>query len=357
MPAMFPRFGLVLMVNHACNLACSYCYTGLKFNRAMPAATAEKAIMRACNSLALGGTLELGFFGGEPLIEAELIQHCIDFARTESKRHGFDLSLSMTTNGTFTSPSAWRIMVDPQMELAVSFDGLPEMHDRHRPFVDGHRSSAVVLATIERLRREEREFTVIMVVRPDTSERVADGVEFLQSRGVEMIDLTLDLWTAWPDEALEKIEVDLARTAEIWRAGLPRFGVNWFNKKTVELCGVPVGATARCGFGRGEVAVAPSGNLYPCERLIGEDRPGNPARLPGSACEGEDFLSVNVPCSLSSGEAGAACGLTCSCSNFVRTGSTRRSDRLLQRVDQVCARETWRVLTNCGAGFQPAPVG
>ena len=342
---MFPRFGLVLMLNHACNLECSYCYTGLKFNRPMPTAVLEKSIRRACQSIADGGVLELGFFGGEPFIEAELIQHATAFAGRETRRLGLGLLLNVTTNGTVTSPLAWQIMIDPAMDLAISFDGLPEIHDRHRPFVDGRPSSAVVLATVRQLRRLGKRFNVISVVRPDTVEYIADGLRFLQSEEVEMVDLSLDLWTPWPACALEKLEAELAKAADVWRSGLPQFGVNWFNEKTVELCQIPVGETARCGFGKGEVAVAPSGNLYPCERLIGEDRVGNTARMPGTIFDGNDFLNLALPSLNTRGECEeTVCGLSCSCSNFVRTGSTERSDSLLNRLDRVCSRETRRVL-------------
>ena len=70
---MHARFGLTLVVNHACNLRCSYCYTGEKIGRRLPLATGRKAIDRAISSLSQNGTLELAFFGGEPLVEAELI--------------------------------------------------------------------------------------------------------------------------------------------------------------------------------------------------------------------------------------------------------------------------------------------
>ena len=63
---MYDGFGLVLMVTHACNLRCSYCYTGDKFNRKMPPLVGQRAISRALASTRAGGTLELGFFGGEP---------------------------------------------------------------------------------------------------------------------------------------------------------------------------------------------------------------------------------------------------------------------------------------------------
>ena len=98
---MFERFGLTLMVNHACNLRCTYCYTGEKLGRRLPLATGQKAIDRALHSLKPHGMLELAFFGGEPLVEAELILELVAYARSEAARHEMDLALSMTTNGIF----------------------------------------------------------------------------------------------------------------------------------------------------------------------------------------------------------------------------------------------------------------
>jgi sulfatase maturation enzyme AslB (radical SAM superfamily) len=57
---MYSRFGLVLMVTHACNLKCEYCYTGVKIHRVMGESVGRKAIDRAIASLEAGATLELG---------------------------------------------------------------------------------------------------------------------------------------------------------------------------------------------------------------------------------------------------------------------------------------------------------
>ena len=86
--SMYSRFGLVLMVNHACNLRCSYCYTGLKFSRQMPVDVAQRAILRGLNSLLPKGELELGFFGGESLLEAVLISNLMQYAHAEAREHG-----------------------------------------------------------------------------------------------------------------------------------------------------------------------------------------------------------------------------------------------------------------------------
>jgi sulfatase maturation enzyme AslB (radical SAM superfamily) len=75
-------FSLTLMVSHACNLRCRYCYTGRKFDRPMPSAIGAAAIECALQSLAAGGLLELAFFGGEPLLESARILEWMDYGRS-----------------------------------------------------------------------------------------------------------------------------------------------------------------------------------------------------------------------------------------------------------------------------------
>ncbi|HUS40544.1 MAG: hypothetical protein WBF93_09955 [Pirellulales bacterium] len=69
---MLETFDLVLMVNHACNLRCAYCYTGAKFWRSLNQGYALRAVNRALRSIAPGGTLELGRFHGS-ISEAEIV--------------------------------------------------------------------------------------------------------------------------------------------------------------------------------------------------------------------------------------------------------------------------------------------
>jgi hypothetical protein len=124
---------------------------------------------------------------------------------------------------------------------------------------------------------------VLTVVRPDTLKDVPQGLVYLHDLGVRHVNLSLDLWARWT--AIDGLGLQLLvdRAAELWRQWLPDFSLNWFDGK--------VAGPARCGFGEGHIAVAPSGRLYPCERLIGEDPPDNPGRLPGDILKGGDFLS------------------------------------------------------------------
>jgi uncharacterized protein len=345
---MYPRFGLVLMVTRDCNLRCTYCYAAAGSHLPMPEHIARKAIDRAVASVEPGGTLELGFFGGEPLLEAELVLAMADYARFRAAPRDLALALNLTTNGTVTTPEAWTAMTLPDMDLAVSHDGLPDVHDLCRRRHDGSATSCRVLRTIHRLLDEGARFRVVMVVCPDNIESLPAGVAFLHGLGVPRVEPVLDLWACWTRQDVPRLERAVADCAAIWRCGLPHFGISWFEEKFARLVGERLDATARCGFGAGEVAVAPSGNLYPCARLIGDDAPENPMRLPGHVLDGDDFLSLpGPPCAPAGPCRGCAvaslCSVTCRCGNFVRTGDASRPDGLLCAFNRACLRETVRV--------------
>jgi uncharacterized protein len=341
-------FHLVLMVTHRCNLRCSYCYVGRHYRRSMVYATGEAAISRAIRSIRPGGTLELGLFGGEPLLEAKLVGELADYAREAADEAKIVLRPGLTSNGTERNGAAWEVMVRPDLDLCISHDGLPAVHDRCRRRSDGCGDALQVFDTIRRLLDVGRRPRVVMVVRPDSVTSLAEGIEWLRERGVERIDLTLDVWASWSSADAEQLERALVAAADLWRAGLPQLGINWFDEKAAHLTGVPIEATARCRFGDGEIAVSPSGNLYPCERLIGEDRVDQPLRLPGNVWDGKDFCGTPPPGR--SAEACLACPVegqcntTCRCNNYVRTGDATRPDALLCLLDRVCYRETARVL-------------
>lgn len=347
---MFTRFSLTLIVNHACNLRCAYCYTGEKFARPMSLGIGKKAIDRAIASLDQGGALDLAFFGGEPLIEPRLILDLVDYARRRAADRQIALSLYMTTNGTLDSGDAWTVMSLPEMQLAISHDGLPGVHDRYRVAMDGQPSSLRVLETLERLQDAGANISVVMVVQPGTVDELCEGFEFLYARGVRRFQPSLNLWTVWRQSDGQRLKVAIADAADFWVARLPNIAVSWFDERAAKLSGVRLTETARCGFGNGEIAVAPSGHLYPCERLVGADEQTNPMRLPGGIMEGNDFLRVCwhdaysplvcAPCMLK-----ASCSTsTCHCSNYVRTGDVNRPDGLLCLLDQTCYQETLRVL-------------
>lgn len=353
------RFGVCLVVNHACNLRCTYCYTGTKFHKPMPWATGMTAIEHGFRSLLSGGLLELGFFGGEPLLESERIMQWMRAAKAMAQQSGKQINFNLTTNGTITGATARHIMLHPAVELAISFDGTPRMHDAHRRDAHGNATAARVEATLRWLIDAEKPFRVVVVVRPDNLLAVPDGLQYLHALGVQAVDLSLDLWTSWTAGDGVRLQKMVHRAAYLWRDWLPQFSLNWFDSKMAELAHLPaVHESTRCGFGAGEIAVAPSGRLYPCERVVGEDLPGHPLCLPGDVFNGMDFLAYQPKafdrCKTCSGCAlSPACDTNCRCSNFIRTGNTNLPDGLLCILNKATAEALARFLAPSDSSPEP----
>lgn len=340
----YPAFGLTLVVNHACNLRCSYCYTGAKFHAAMPLAMGEQAIRRALASVRCGGVLHLGFFGGEPLTEAARIREWMYGARLAVEAQGKRVRFNLTTNGTIAGDDARAVLMDPDVELAVSCDGTGAQHDKHRRDAQGRGSFAQVEATLRALVAAGRPFSVVMVVRPDTLDGLPAGLEYLRALGVTRFTLSLDIWTKWTGADLANLARVVDVAADLWRSWLPAVSIDWFDTRIAALARLaPAGATTRCAFGEGEIAVAPSGRLYPCERLVGDDRPGHPLQLSGLVEDGTDFLDLRAPCAGPEG-GGATCA-SCRCSSYIRTGSTQEEDGLLRTLDTAVHRSLERLIS------------
>lgn len=341
MPAAYPQFHLCLLLTHRCNLACSYCYAG-QSHEGKPVLSREmarRAVTNALNSLAPGGTLNISFFGGEPLLEAKRLAEIRQDAKDEAERRNLEVTFQITTNGTVGTPEAWTLLLDAGIGIAISLDGSQAAHDRHRIDRQGKGSHATVVSTIKRLAVAGRDFSAIMVVRPDTLALMPEGIRNLQRLGVPFILPMLDLWAEWQDPDIGLLEALIPEIADAWVKGLPTTSISWFDDKLHALSGVAAGCRHHCGFGHGELAATTSGHLYPCERLVGPDDAGNRWRIPGQVADYNDFLALAWPtydrCGTCAGCQGSfACRTECKCANLIRTGNPSEPDGLLCRFEK-----------------------
>jgi uncharacterized protein len=162
-PAIYAN--LLLIVTDSCNLRCKYClfsghYASFHNYRArvMDHETARKAVEHffALNELpafqaAADRKTNIAFFGGEPLLEGELIRDVVTFAKARARPH-HTLDFSATTNLTHLPDDLAAFFVREGVGLQVSLDGPPEEHDRYRCYPDGRGSYAVIRSNLEKLR-------------------------------------------------------------------------------------------------------------------------------------------------------------------------------------------------------------
>lgn len=133
---------LTLQITGECNLRCEYCCYGEHYSEfrghasdTMSLDTAIKAIDNFADRNP--ENFSIGFYGGEPLLEFELVKQVVTYAEELAAKRGLELLFNMTTNGTLLTDDKIHYLAEHQFHLAISLDGNRESHDRYRVFRNG----------------------------------------------------------------------------------------------------------------------------------------------------------------------------------------------------------------------------
>jgi uncharacterized protein len=264
---------LTLSLTHACNNSCTYCYAGDKFSRAMSYATATAAIDLVCAGAP--EKFHLGFFGGEPLLEWDLLRRVTDYARRIAVDRKTDLQLTMTTNGTLLTRDKMEWLYGQGFWVAVSLDGNRVMHDACRPFSSGASSFEATLEGLRCALGLDPRTEVIMVADPGNVGYLSRGIDFiLNETSCTRLTVNPNVYAEWPRDKINLLKRELNTSVDryirCFKDDRPVY-LSFIDNKIIARIKGGLTCGDRCRFGENELAVAPSGRIYPCERLIGND--------------------------------------------------------------------------------------
>ena len=329
---------VTLCLTHDCTLRCPYCYAGEKRRKAMPWEVAKAAIDRTV-AWQLAHYPEkdyvLGFFGGEPLLEWDLLQRSDAYAADAARAAGLRFGRTVTTNLTLLDRGKADWLRARRYKLGLSIDGSPAMHDANRRFPDGcgsHAACMAALPLVEDFPAPRPE--IICVVTPATASLLAGGIRYLHARTALPIAVNPDFTAEWDDVSRAALRAAYETLADdvlaSWRDGSRPLHLTWFDGKLKALRIGGYRACDKCDPVRRELAVAPSGNLYQCPNLVGNDDKEE-LRL-GSAQEGFDEAAVlravarrgNRDPACRDCPAAPRCVNWCCCANWFSTGRTDR---------------------------------
>ncbi|MFH2008054.1 MAG: radical SAM protein [bacterium] len=188
---------LVVIPSWQCQLRCRYCYIPKQDGRVMERRTLERAV-----DLLLGSrrpSLILQFFGAEPLLQYELVQHGIEYGVAQARRRGKDLSFILSSNGWALDEEKLAWLSAHPVKLELSLDGAPETQRRFRVSAeeggDSYRES--IAARADAIARSGLEHEVIMVVHPTTAERVEESFFHIVGLGFRRIQINVGLGMRW----------------------------------------------------------------------------------------------------------------------------------------------------------------
>ncbi len=324
---------LTLFVNHACNLRCTYCYTGEKFDRRMPFEVAEKAIELGFD-LAMVPAMQISFFGGEPLLEAELMDRVATHAKARAEARKAKVFFAVATNGTLTDDARLELLARHGFRVQVSLDGNRAAQDATRPKKGGASSYDEVANGIERLVSKGIDVRVVAVVDPKNAEHLADSFEAVRALGIRHLQFSPNYAGGWDDAACERFETALRQLGDRYIAHFRAhkdMRLDPLNGKIVTHLAKGYQRSDLCKFGQQEIAISPLGNIYPCDRLVCEDNAAD-------VCIGnvDDGLDIEKRDALVAGknepdDECTSCALRprcmhwCGCANYETTGRVDRT--------------------------------
>jgi uncharacterized protein len=261
-------------VTHNCNLRCTYCYTGEKSSASMTKDVARQGIDFSLKEAARQGVdlLEIVFFGGEPLLEKQLIYDIVD--EFNASAHDFDIAFQMSTNATLLSEQIIKELAERRVYVAVSIDGSPAVQNRQRPDAQGGSSSEQIEGITKTLLEFNPCTSVTTVITPWSAEQMDKSVQWLFRNGFAYISTTLDYAADWSQADFGRLKKAYERLAD-WYVDVTQKGtrvyLSCFDERIRTRTRGPLTDNEKCSMGYHHFSIAPSGQIYPCVQFVQND--------------------------------------------------------------------------------------
>lgn len=272
---------MCLNVSHLCNLRCEYCFAdGGTYNGAaenMSFDVALKAIDMIVSKSANRHNLEVDFFGGEPLLNFDVVKKTVEYARSIEKAHNKNFRFTITTNAMLLNDEIIDFFNKEMYNVVVSIDGRRSVHDCVRKTASGKGSFDTAIKNALRFKQLRKGQYYIRGTYTALNKDFSNDVLFLNDLGfdqlsIEPVVLPENHRLAIKKEDIEQLKAEYDKLAEAYVER--RKGEKWFNffHFMLDIYNGPCESKrlVGCGAGNDYVAVAPNGNIYPCHQFDGE---------------------------------------------------------------------------------------
>ena len=274
---------LCLHIAHDCNLACQYCFAeeGEYHGRRalMSFEVGKKALDFLIANSGNRRNLEVDFFGGEPLMNWEVVKQLVEYGRSKEKEYNKNFRFTMTTNGVLLNDEIMEYCNREMSNVVLSLDGRKEVNDKMRPFRGGKGSFDLIVPKFQKFAemRGDRDYYVRGTFTRHNLDFSKDVMEFadlgFRSMSIEPVVAKPKEEYAIREEGLPQIMEEYDHLAEeyIKRKKEGR-GFNFFHFN-IDLNQGPCVAKrlSGCGSGTEYLAVTPWGDLYPCHQFVGQE--------------------------------------------------------------------------------------
>lgn len=274
---------LCLHIAHDCNLACKYCFAGKgEYNgdkSLMSLEVGKKAIDFLIQNSGNRRNLEVDFFGGEPLMNFEVVKGIVAYGRSLEEKYNKNFRFTLTTNGMLLNDDVMEFANKEMSNVVLSVDGRKEVNDRMRPTPNGKGSYDIFMPKFIKL-ANLRNQTNYYVRGTCTHYNLDFSKDVLHLADLGFKQISVEPVVSLPEEPYAIKEEDLPilfeeydnLAKELIKRKKEGNGFNFFHFM-IDLEQGPCVAKrlSGCGSGVEYLSVTPWGDLYPCHQFVGEE--------------------------------------------------------------------------------------
>ena len=281
---------LCLHIAHDCNLACKYCFAEEGEYHGRRALMSFEVGKKALDFLVANSgsrvNLEVDFFGGEPLMNWQVVKDLVAYGRSLEEPHHKKFRFTLTTNGVLLDDEVLEFANKEMSNIVLSIDGRKEIHDMMRPFRGGQGSYDMIVPKFQKVAesRNQMNYYVRGTFTHHNLDFAADvchlaDLGFKQISVEPVVAKETDEYALRDEDIPQILEEYDKLAAEIIRRHKEGKDFNFFHFM-IDLQGGPCvyKRLPGCGSGTEYLAVTPWGDFYPCHQFVGN----------------EDFLMGNV---------------------------------------------------------------
>ncbi|HZK87886.1 MAG TPA: thioether cross-link-forming SCIFF peptide maturase [Anaerovoracaceae bacterium] len=271
---------MCLHVAHDCNMICTYCFgeqgTFAGSKCLMSLEVGIKAIDYLIANSGSRRNLEIDFFGGEPLMNFEVVKKLVEYGREQEKLFNKNIRFTITTNGLLLDDEKTKYINQTMDNVILSIDGRPEVNDNMRKTVNGSPTYDIITKNYLNFVNKREGLYYVRGTFTRNNLDFAKDIEHLVNLGfsnvsVEPVVTDLKQPYALQESDRDKIFEEYDRLTDLYMEKMSKGEAFDFFHFNVDLEQGPciVKRLSGCGAGTEYLAISPEGDIYPCHQFVG----------------------------------------------------------------------------------------
>ena len=344
---------LCLHIAHDCNMCCKYCFAGegeYSGDRSlMSFEVGKRALDFLIEQSGSRKNLEVDFFGGEPLLNFDVVKQLVAYARSIEKEKGKNFRFTLTTNGVLLDDEVMEWANKECYNVVLSLDGRKETNDRMRRARNDKGTYDLILPKFQKMAKERnQQGYYIRGTYTHYNTDFANDILHLADMGFEQLAMEPVVTDPKMDYALQESDIPKLKdqydllAKEMCKRNREGKGFTFFHYM-IDLEGGPCiyKRISGCGVGTDYMAVTPWGDLYPCHQFVGDEK-----FLLGNVFDGvknTDIVNEFKLCNVYSREACQDCFAKLYCSGGCSANAYHTTGKITGTCDMSCELHRKRV--------------